>query len=244
MTVVTMLSGGMDSTVLLYHLAKEFPRDTIIALSVDYGQRHIRELSAARQIASQFVRVTHRIVDLTTVGELLPGSALTDDNVEVPEGHYAAENMKLTVVPNRNMIMLSIAIGVAVAHNAHTVAFGAHAGDHTIYPDCRPLFRDMMSATAQIANEGFISTNFQLIAPFIQDTKADIAKYGSQLGVPFELTWSCYKGVEKHCGKCATCSERREAFRDASVVDPTLYEFSDEEFWPWWASQVRERVVN
>jgi 7-cyano-7-deazaguanine synthase len=163
-------------------------------------------------------------IDLTSVGAQLTGSALTDDSVPVPQGHYAAESMKATVVPNRNMIMLSIATGIAVARGASTVSTAVHAGDHAIYPDCRPTFISLMSQTAQIATEGFHAPGFSIEAPFVNMTKAEICQLGADLGVPWENTWSCYEGRALHCGKCGTCVERHEAFMIADVFDPTRYE--------------------
>jgi 7-cyano-7-deazaguanine synthase len=215
--IVTIYSGGMDSTVLLYHLRAE--GFEVAALSVNYGQRHQKELERAAVICSK-LNVPHEVVDLRGVTRLLSGSALTDLTVEVPEGHYAEESMKTTVVPNRNMIMLSAAIGWAISRKAQFVAYGAHAGDHTIYPDCRPEFATAMDAAARLADWQQVG----VLAPFITMTKADIARRGHALGVPFELTWSCYKGGEMHCGRCGTCVERAAAFSDAGVPDPTLYE--------------------
>jgi 7-cyano-7-deazaguanine synthase len=139
--------------------------------------------------------------------------------VEVPEGHYAEESMRVTVVPNRNAIMLALAYGVAVAENANCVAFGAHGGDHFIYPDCRPGFMDAFEGMERLGTE----TEISIYAPFRQQTKADIVSLGAKLGVPFDETWSCYEGQQVHCGRCGTCVERIQAFRDAGVADPTSY---------------------
>jgi 7-cyano-7-deazaguanine synthase len=215
--VVAIHSGGMDSTVLLYHLRTEGYR--VAALSVDYGQRHRKELESARAICS-LTGIPHEVVELTGVTRLLGGSALTDESVEVPEGHYEQETMRATVVPNRNMLMLSAAICWAVSLKAQFVAYGAHGGDHAIYPDCRPEFAEAMDRAARLADWNTIG----VISPFIRMTKADIARRGAELGVPFELTWSCYKGGERHCGRCGTCVERAEAFAEAGVTDPTVYE--------------------
>jgi 7-cyano-7-deazaguanine synthase len=156
------------------------------------------------------------------VGHLLSGSALTDD-IEVPHGHYAAENMAVTVVPNRNAIMLSIAYGVAVARGARLVAAAVHAGDHYVYPDCRPQFVEAFDAMQRQAVEGFGDPDLRLHAPFIHKSKAEIVEIGTSLGVPYEDTWSCYEGGEIHCGLCGTCTERKEAFQLAGVPDPTKY---------------------
>ena len=157
------------------------------------------------------------------MGALLTGSALTDAGVDVPEGHYTDASMAATVVPNRNAIMLSIAVGVAVSRGAGAVATAVHAGDHAIYPDCRPAFIEAIEREARIANEGFIADGFQVQAPFLLLRKDEIVRRGAALGVPFEETWSCYLGEDLHCGRCGTCVERREAFELAAVPDPTRY---------------------
>jgi len=215
--VVAIYSGGMDSTALLYHLREE--GYDVAALSVDYGQTHRRELDSARKICES-IGLRHEIADLRGITHLLGGNSLTDTSIEVPEGHYAAENMKATVVPNRNMIMLSVAIGYAITLRAPYVAYGAHAGDHTIYPDCRPEFAAAVNTVAMLADWHQV----ELLRPFIRLTKAEIVKRGAELNVPFRLTWSCYKGGGAHCGRCGTCVERREAFQLAGITDPTEYE--------------------
>lgn len=220
-TAVLIVSGGMDSVTL----AHKYHDDgfALVLMSFDYGQRHKKELDSARRCAERLGGV-HHVVDLSNITKLLPGSSLTDDAVAVPEGHYAAETMKATVVPNRNAIMLSIAWAHAVAIGADVVAFGAHGGDHFIYPDCRPDFFLSLGEAFMQGNEGFGNPRLNLEAPFIQLDKAKIAALGAELGVPYEDAWSCYKGGEVHCGKCGTCVERKEAFELAGVVDPTVYE--------------------
>ena len=218
--VVAVVSGGLDSVTMAYALAREAERLTL--LSVDYGQRHVRELECAALAASR-LGAPHEVADLRQVGSLLSGSALTDDTVEVPDGHYTDDSMRATVVPNRNAILLSVATGVAVAAGADAVAFGAHGGDHPIYPDCRPAFVRAFETLARVANEGFVDDDFAVLAPFLEKTKADIVAEGARLGVPFADTWSCYRGHELHCGTCGTCVERREAFDVAGVPDPTVY---------------------
>lgn len=218
--VVLILSGGLDSTVLGYRLRARGSRLTM--LSFDYGQRHRRELEYARRTA---VKLTgnHRVIDLSAISGLLAGSSLTDAAVDVPDGHYTDLSMRITVVPNRNAIMLDVAVAQAVAVKAGAVAFGAHAGDHPIYPDCRPVFLNAYRRMVLLANEGFLAPQFTVLAPFIGLSKADVVIIGVDLGVPFADTWSCYKGGEMHCGKCGTCVERREAFQVAGVTDPTEY---------------------
>ena len=223
MKVIAIVSGGLDSTVLLYSLVSK--GYSVHALSFDYGQRHVREIESAVASCAK-LDVLHSRIDLTTLQDLL-ASSLTF-NAPVPEGHYAAENMKATVVPNRNAIMLSIAYGVAVSRGANYVYFGAHAGDHAIYPDCRPEFVEMLSATLGEGNE-WADPIPMIEAPFLTHSKADIVRLGAGLSVPFEDTWSCYQGLSHHCGRCGTCVERAEAFHIAGVPDPTVYE--DPDYW-------------
>jgi 7-cyano-7-deazaguanine synthase len=217
---VVIVSGGLDSTVLAYWLRKQGAGLTV--LSVDYGQRHRVELDYARRAAER-LGVGHHVADLTGIGRLLTGSALTDPTVAVPDGHYAEESMRATIVPNRNALMLDVAVGLAIAVGADAVAYGAHAGDHPIYPDCRPSFVKAYRRTVLTANEGSLPGGFDVIAPFVTMTKADIVGIGARIGVPFEATWSCYRGRTMHCGTCGTCVERAEAFAVAGVADPTLY---------------------
>lgn len=217
---IVIVSGGMDSVTLAYLLKSE--GYNLYLLSFDYGQRHKKELRFAEQCAID-LQAEHSIIDLSGLKDYLTGSALTD-NIKVPEGHYAAETMKMTVVPNRNAIMLSVAYGVAVAQQADIVAIGVHAGDHFIYPDCRPRFIAAFDLMQSFAIEGFGKTELKLYAPFISLNKQDIVTFGTKLEVPYERTWSCYKGGDVHCGKCGTCVERKEAFELANVDDPTVYE--------------------
>ncbi len=215
-TVVTF-SGGLDSTTLLYFLRQE--GHEVLALSVDYGQRHRVELEYAARLLEP-LGIQHEIADLSAIASLIGGSSQTDDSVEVPLGHYAAENMKQTVVPNRNMIMLSVAAGWAISQKADFIAYAAHAGDHTIYPDCRSEFAEALGGAIELADWHQV----KLLRPFVDKTKEDIARLAEELGVPLEMTWSCYQGGEKHCGACGTCIERREAFLLAGVSDPTDYD--------------------
>lgn len=223
MKTLIICSGGLDSVTLAYKVAKEHALAGLI--SFDYGQRHKKELDFAR-LCAETLGTEHSIIDISEVGRFLSGSALTDD-VDVPDGHYAEESMKITVVPNRNAIMLSIAYGVASSRGANAVATAVHGGDHFIYPDCRPAFTQSFETMQKHALDGM--SDISLFTPFIALSKADIVKEGAALGVPFAETWSCYKGAEVHCGRCGTCVERREAFAIAGVKDPTVYE--DPDYW-------------
>jgi len=214
---IVLFSGGLDSCTLLA-LCKDLGHD-VEALSVDYGQRHKVELGAAKTLAAHY-GVKHDIVDLTSITKLLGSSALTDD-VAVPDGHYADQTMRSTVVPNRNAIMLSVATGVAAARGADAVAAAVHAGDRFIYPDCRPEFVEAMRNTMYLGTKGFGDIGF--FTPFVDSTKAHIASLAASLNVPIAQTWSCYKGGAIHCGACGTCFERREAMELAGVFDPTQY---------------------
>jgi 7-cyano-7-deazaguanine synthase len=216
MKTVLTLSGGMDSAVLLYQLKQQGYE--VYALSVDYGQRHRRELDAAARLC-EITDTPHEVADLSGLSRLMSGSALTDDSVAVPDGHYAAQSMKVTVVPNRNMLLLATAAAWAISLKADCVSYAAHAGDHTIYPDCRPEFADRLGEAIELADWHPV----RLLRPFIAMTKAEIASLGATLGVPFAQTWSCYKGLPRHCGTCGTCTERKEAFADAGLTDPTDY---------------------
>ncbi len=218
---VVVFSGGMDSTTLLYlELARaeaDADRSPVRAISIDYGQRHNKELEYAF-LTCQRLYVEHQIADISALRSILGGSALTDD-IEVPYGHYADESMKATVVPNRNMLLLAVATAYAVSTGSRYVVYGAHAGDHTIYPDCRPEFAEAME-------EAMLLCDFESVIlrrPFIDIDKTAVARWGEQLGVRWIDTWSCYEGKEIHCGRCGTCVERKEAFREAGIDDPTEY---------------------
>lgn len=223
MKTLVICSGGLDSVTLAYKVAKE--RDLVGLLSFDYGQRHKKETDYAAR-AGKALGVPHDLIDMTHIGAFLSGSALTDD-LDVPDGHYAEENMKVTVVPNRNAIMLAVAFGVAAANDDQAVATAVHGGDHFIYPDCRPAFTQAFEAMQKAALDGY--ANVSLYTPFVHRSKADIVTEGARHNTPFAQTWSCYKGGAQHCGRCGTCVERREAFHLAQIADPTTYE--DPDFW-------------
>lgn len=230
MKTLVVCSGGLDSVSLAYRIASEHQLTAL--LSFDYGQRHKKELDSAKACAERLV-IPHQIIDITNIGASLTGSALTD-NIDVPDGHYAEETMKITVVPNRNAIMLAIAFGVAAAQKAEAIALAVHGGDHFIYPDCRPGFIDAFQTMQNHALDGY--ADIKLLAPYVHASKADIVIDGAKYGTPFAATWSCYKGGEHHCGRCGTCVERREAFHLAGIQDPTLYEDAD-----FWRSAIEKR---
>jgi 7-cyano-7-deazaguanine synthase len=222
---LVLLSGGLDSTVLATELART--RVRVEALTIHYGQRHVIEIEAAKLVA-QHLGIRHEVVDLGVLQTHLR-SALTGDG-QVPHGHYAAANMAQTVVPNRNAIMLNVAAGIAASRNLEQVATAVHAGDHTIYADCRPEFIAAANAAVQLGTDGAVHVD----APYLRLTKAQIAARGRAASAPMELSWSCYEGAEgfdrnSHCGRCGTCVERAEAFHQAGVTDPTYYR--DAEFW-------------
>jgi 7-cyano-7-deazaguanine synthase len=216
MKAVVLFSGGLDSTVLASHLVSKGAE--VRLLSIDYGQRHAKELEYGEALA-EHMNLPRKSLLLPELGDILGGSSLTDDSVELPEGHYAEESMKATVVPNRNMILLALAGGYALSSGFDTIAYAAHAGDHAIYPDCRPEFAEAMEKALGLADWEDLS----LYRPFVDMTKADLVKLGTELGTPLEMTWSCYAGMDIHCGKCGTCVERKEAFELAKVPDPTKY---------------------
>jgi len=216
-TVLTF-SGGLDSTTLLYALRAE--GHELFTLAVDYAQRHRRELDHAAELAAGAGVAEHRVADLSAISPLLAGSSQTSDAVAVPLGHYSEASMKQTVVPNRNMILLSVAAGWGISLKADHLAYAAHSGDHAIYPDCRPEFAAAMGHAIELADWHRLT----LLTPFVAMSKAQIVQRGAELGVPFAQTWSCYQGGDRHCGACGTCVERREAFLISGVADPTDYE--------------------
>lgn len=217
---VAIVSGGLDSVTMAYAL-KGTGHDLHI-LSFHYGQKHHVELIYAKRCAES-LRVPYIQITLP-IEALLYGSALTDYSIPIPEGHYEAESMKVTVVPNRNAIFLSLAYALAVSEQSDFVATAVHSGDHHIYPDCRPEFLKSFGLMEKLATEGHSKAGLCLLTPFSNETKAHIVTVGSIHNVPFQYTWSCYKGGMLHCGKCGTCVERKEAFVVAEVPDPTVYE--------------------
>jgi 7-cyano-7-deazaguanine synthase len=214
--VVVIFSGGMDSFTVLNMAVKQ--GFEVFALSFDYGQRHKKELDYAGEACNK-LNVNHKIIDISAINELIGGSSLTSD-IEVAEGHYELESMKTTVVPNRNMILLSMAVGYAVSLGANKVYYGAHSGDHAIYPDCRPEFVKRMNDVCAIANYEAV----EIITPFLHESKIAILTAGLEMGLDYGQTWTCYNGRELACGKCGACQERLEAFAENGSTDPLEYE--------------------
>jgi len=277
---VAIVSGGLDSITLTYDLVHQ--GYTPHLLSFNYGQRHKKELTFAGEAAKYF-GLKWDVVDLQGLTHLISNSALTSPastpgnpghkydaqghkigefkDIEVPDGHYAEDNMAATVVPNRNMIMLSIAAGVAVNYGYQIIGTGVHAGDHAVYPDCRPEFITSVAQTIGAATQGFgnwrkleeddgaVAT---VLAPYLYWSKAEIAAQAFRLGVPLHKTWSCYKGGENHCGRCGTCVERLEAIDIAKMRMVELYPetetvwsdatvYDDTEFWK---NEIAKKVTN
>ena len=214
--VVVIFSGGMDSFTVLNKAVREGYE--VYALSFDYGQRHKKELDYAARVCDS-LNIHHKIVDISAINQLIGGSSLTSD-IDVPEGHYEQESMKQTVVPNRNMILLSMAVGYAVSLEATKVYYGAHSGDHAIYPDCRPEFVHKMNDVCAIANYEPV----EICCPYLDVSKIAILTDGLKMGLDYSQTWTCYNGREKACGKCGACQERLEAFALNNQTDPLEYE--------------------
>ena len=212
---VIIVSGGMDSITLLYDHKDEIA----LGISFDYGSNHnAREIPFAK-LHCERLGIRHITIGLDFMHKYFK-SSLLDGADAIPEGHYAAENMKSTVVPFRNGIMLSIAIGIAESNGLDQVFIANHGGDHTIYPDCRPDFIEAINSASQAGT----FNNVKVLAPYTDITKGDIARIGKNIGIDYTETWSCYKGGEKHCGKCGTCVERKEALKEAGIEDNTIYE--------------------
>lgn len=215
-SAVMVLSGGMDSVSMLH----EYARFIALAVSFDYGANHgSRELACAAENCRR-LGIPHIIIPLTFIAQYFD-SALLSGADAIPEEGYAESNMRSTVVPFRNGIMLAVAAGIAESRGLSHVMIANHSGDHAIYPDCRPEFIRAMSSATQAGTYPGID----IVAPYTNLSKSDIARRGATSGVDFSLTYSCYKGGEHHCGRCATCIERRQALADAGIDDPTVYDF-------------------
>lgn len=212
---IIVLSGGMDSVTMLYEFASEIK----VAVSFDYGSKHNAKEIPFAALHCQRLGIQHIVIPLDFMTRYFKSSLLMGGE-DIPEGNYDDENMKSTVVPFRNGIMLSVAAGLAESHGLKRLFIANHFGDHAIYPDCRAGF---IKAMSEAVSEGTYE-HIRIEAPYTGINKTDIAKRGAKLGINYAETWSCYKGGEKHCGKCGTCMERKEAFREAGLTDPTIYE--------------------
>ncbi len=211
---ILILSGGMDSVTLLY----DYQERIALAISFDYGSNHnAREIPFARMHCER-LGIPHHVIPLDFMTTYFRSSLLSGAD-DIPEGHYADENMKSTVVPFRNGIMLAIATGMAETNDLSYVMMANHGGDHTIYPDCRPEFVEAFDAAAHAGTYNGV----HLLSPYCHMTKSQIAARGRELGINYAETWSCYKGGDKHCGRCGTCIERKEALAEAGIPDPTNY---------------------
>jgi len=213
--IIVVYSGGLDSFTLLNEAIRS--GKDVFALSFDYGQKHSKELDCVEKFCAQ-ESIDSKIVDVSSIKELFQGFSLTDE-IDIPKGHYEDDSMKSTVVPNRNMILISMALGYAVTKEAEEVWFGAHSGDHAIYPDCRPEFVEKMDAVARIANYSPIAVK----APYIAMSKTEILAIGLNMQLDYGLTWTCYEGKELACGSCGACHERLESFAANNVIDPIKY---------------------
>lgn len=212
---VIIVSGGMDSITMLY----EYKDSIALGISFNYGSNHnAREIPFA-EMHCRKLGIPHITIDLAFMPKYFKSSLLEGADA-IPEGNYDDENMRSTVVPFRNGIMLSIAIGIAESNGLQYVMMANHSGDHAIYPDCRPEFVGNMSEAAKAGTYNHV----EILSPYTNISKTDIARKGKALGIDYSQTWSCYKGGEKHCGKCGTCRERREALREAGIIDTTVYE--------------------
>jgi 7-cyano-7-deazaguanine synthase len=226
---VAIVSGGLDSVTLLHHLVEKMGAQPHV-VSFNYAQRHIKEINYA-QLAAERFGLHWSLIDLIDVGNEMrtAESSLVNPELAVPEGHYSDDNMRQTVVPNRNMVMASIATSICIAEEGGWIAAGPHNGDAAVYPDCRPVFWKALEEAIRQGNATFLDPEWEIKLPFIHWTKTDIANEAKRLGVPIEQTWSCYKGGDIHCGRCGTCVERLEALHEAGVTDLTQY--ADTEFW-------------
>lgn len=212
---IIVVSGGMDSITLLY----DYKDRIALTVSFDYGSNHNAKELPLAEMHCKRLGIPHITIPLMFMKDYFK-SSLLEGAEAIPEGNYDEENMKSTVVPFRNGIMLSVACGLAETHHLKHVMMANHSGDHTIYPDCRPGFVSSMSAAMQAGTYDGVD----IVAPYTNITKADIARIGKRLGIDYSETWSCYKGGEHHCGKCGTCRERREALAEAGIDDTTVYD--------------------
>ncbi|MDD2260685.1 MAG: 7-cyano-7-deazaguanine synthase QueC [Clostridia bacterium] len=217
MKAIIALSGGIDSTVVLRSLLLQ--GYDVFPVSFFYGSKHNPyENEAAKKIAEHYGLTLH-LIDVSAV-TILFESALLSKGGEIPEGHYAGENMRQTVVPSRNMIFLTILSGIAESKGISNLAIGVHQGDHFIYPDCRPEFIKSMQQTITLSSAGAVNT---ILTPILHMDKAQVVKWGVEMEIPFHLTRTCYKAQQLACGKCGSCVERLEAFQKNNLTDPIEY---------------------
>ena len=212
---VIVVSGGMDSITLLYEKKDEIA----LGISFDYGSNHNHNELPLAALHCQRLGIAHVVIPLGFMHQYFK-SSLLESGASIPDGSYDEDNMKSTVVPFRNGVMLAVAAGIAESNGLTKVLIANHGGDHTICPDCRPEFIAAMDA----AVEAGTFVNVHVVAPYTNISKADIARRGSSLGIDYAETWSCYKGGDVHCGTCGTCVERKEALREAGITDNTKYE--------------------
>lgn len=225
MRVLVLFSGGIDSTTALALAINQYGHENVVALSISYGQKHDKEIQAANQIA-KYYQVEHIFLDLAKIFEYSDCSLLNHSSKEIPHETYAKQLSKTdgkpvtTYVPFRNGLFLSSAASIALSKNCNLIYYGAHKDDAAgnAYPDCSEIFNNAMN---QAIYEGS-GHQLQIEAPFVNKSKADIVKIGLDLNVPYHLTWSCYEGNDKPCGKCGTCLDRQEAFLKNGVIDPLL----------------------
>lgn len=236
MKSLVVLSGGMDSATALTLAVKTFGREKVSAVSFNYGSKHNTKENQCAQLLSSHYGISHKLVHLPFINDLFKSDLLKTGG-EIPEGHYAEENMKKTVVPFRNGIMLAIATGYAESIDSEQVIIGNHSGDHAVYPDCR---EDFMTPFGRAIEKGTWK-GIHLYRPFEHKTKGQIAAMGIEMGTPYEMTWSCYKGGEVHCGRCGTCVERLESFDQAGVKDPVAY--SDRTYYREVLKSAEERKI-
>ena len=223
MKAIVLFSGGVDSTTCLGMAVKEYGADEVLALSIFYGQRHQKEIEAAKQIAAYY-KVAWKQLDLASIFADSDCSLLTGSSEEIPKESYADQLSHTegkpvsTYVPFRNGLFLASAASIALSNGCEVIYYGAHSDDAAgnAYPDCSSAFHEAMNRAIYLGS----GEQLRIIAPFVEMTKADVVKKGLALGVPYELTWSCYEGGEKPCGRCGTCIDRRQAFAANGVADP------------------------
>lgn len=223
MKKIVIVSGGLDSVTLLHQVVNKYKAENVSALTFDYGSKHNhKEIPMAEENCSM-LEVKHRVINLTTIFDNFNSALLKHlDSEEIPEGHYEDANMKKTIVPFRNGILLSIAVGFAETEGADTVYYGAHSGDYAVYPDCRPEFEEAFSLASHLGTRNKV----KIKAPFKNISKADIIKIGTHLGVNYGLTWTCYNPTKegRPCGKCGSCIERSSSFIENGLRDPLYTE--------------------